>query len=63
MSVAIAIAGLAFLILIHEAGHFFVARTLSALETEAVDDLAELVAVDAEARRLAGALTRELVHQ
>ena len=40
-----------------------VERTLSALETDAVHDVDELVAVDAEARRLAGALTRELVHQ
>jgi 1-deoxy-D-xylulose-5-phosphate reductoisomerase len=39
-----------------------VERTLSAVSTPAVDTLEELVAVDAEARRTAAALTRELVH-
>jgi 1-deoxy-D-xylulose-5-phosphate reductoisomerase len=39
-----------------------VERTLSAVSTPPVETLEELVAVDAEARRVAAALTRELVH-
>ena len=39
-----------------------VERTLSAVSTPAAGTLEELVAVDAEARRTAAALTRELVH-
>jgi 1-deoxy-D-xylulose-5-phosphate reductoisomerase len=39
-----------------------VERTLSSLEIPPPADLDELVAVDAEARRTASALTRELVH-
>ena len=39
-----------------------VERTLSALETPSARDLDELTAIDAEARRTAAALTRELVH-
>jgi 1-deoxy-D-xylulose-5-phosphate reductoisomerase len=39
-----------------------VERTLSTVETGPAETLAELVAIDAEARRVAGALTRELVH-
>ena len=39
-----------------------VERTLSRVAAPAVADLDGLVAIDAEARRVAGALTRELVH-
>jgi 1-deoxy-D-xylulose-5-phosphate reductoisomerase len=39
-----------------------VERTLSSVDSPPVHDLDELVAVDAEARRTASALTRELVH-
>jgi 1-deoxy-D-xylulose-5-phosphate reductoisomerase len=39
-----------------------VERTLSTVETGPAETLAELVAIDAEARRVASALTRELVH-
>jgi 1-deoxy-D-xylulose-5-phosphate reductoisomerase len=39
-----------------------VERTLSAIQAPAAQDLEALVAVDAEARRTAQALTRELVH-
>jgi 1-deoxy-D-xylulose-5-phosphate reductoisomerase len=39
-----------------------VERTLSAVDHRPADDLAELTAADAEARRVASALTRELVH-
>jgi 1-deoxy-D-xylulose-5-phosphate reductoisomerase len=39
-----------------------VERTLNAIEAPAARDLGELTAVDAEARRVASALTRELVH-
>jgi len=39
-----------------------VERTLSTVPTRTAADIADLVAVDAEARRVAGALTRELVH-
>ena len=39
-----------------------VERTLNATEATAVADLDELVAVDAEARATAAALTRQLVH-
>ena len=39
-----------------------VERTLSAMETPPARDLDELTAIDAEARRRAAALTRELVH-
>jgi 1-deoxy-D-xylulose-5-phosphate reductoisomerase len=39
-----------------------VERSLSSVDTPPVHDLAELVTVDAEARRTASALTRELVH-
>ena len=39
-----------------------VERTLSAVEAPAPQDLDELTAVDADARRTASALTRELVH-
>ena len=39
-----------------------VERTLGAIDTRPVGTLEELVAVDAEARRTAAALTRELVH-
>jgi 1-deoxy-D-xylulose-5-phosphate reductoisomerase len=38
-----------------------VERTLSAVDAPAARDLADLVAVDAEARRVAGAMTREAV--
>ncbi len=39
-----------------------VERTLAAIEPASARDLDDLIAVDAEARRVAGALTRELVH-
>ena len=39
-----------------------VERTLAGIDTAAARDLDELVAVDEEARRIAGSLTRELVH-
>ena len=39
-----------------------VERTLSTVDTGAARDLDELMAIDAEARRVADALTRELVH-
>ena len=39
-----------------------VERTLSTVETGPAETLPELVAIDAEARRVASALTRELVH-
>jgi 1-deoxy-D-xylulose-5-phosphate reductoisomerase len=39
-----------------------VERTLARIDTRPASDLEELVAVDAEARRVAGAFTRELVH-
>jgi 1-deoxy-D-xylulose-5-phosphate reductoisomerase len=39
-----------------------VERTLNAIEAPAASDLEELTAVDAEARRIAAALTREPVH-
>jgi 1-deoxy-D-xylulose-5-phosphate reductoisomerase len=39
-----------------------VERTLSSVDAAPAHDLEELMAVDAEARRLASALTRELVH-
>jgi 1-deoxy-D-xylulose-5-phosphate reductoisomerase len=39
-----------------------VERTLNAIEAPAARDLEELTAVDAEARRVASAMTRELVH-
>ena len=39
-----------------------VERTLNATDTAAARDLDELVAMDADARKTAAALTRELVH-
>jgi 1-deoxy-D-xylulose-5-phosphate reductoisomerase len=39
-----------------------VERTLNAIEAPIAQDLEELTAVDAEARRVASAMTRELVH-
>jgi 1-deoxy-D-xylulose-5-phosphate reductoisomerase len=39
-----------------------VERTLNSIETVAARDLEELLAIDEEARRVASALTRELVH-
>jgi 1-deoxy-D-xylulose-5-phosphate reductoisomerase len=39
-----------------------VERTLSAVDTRPARNVDDLVAVDAQARRIAGALTRELVH-
>jgi 1-deoxy-D-xylulose-5-phosphate reductoisomerase len=39
-----------------------VERTLNAIDAVRANDLDELTAVDAEARRVASALTRELVH-
>jgi 1-deoxy-D-xylulose-5-phosphate reductoisomerase len=39
-----------------------VERTLSTVETGPAETLAEVVAIDTEARRVASALTRELVH-
>ena len=39
-----------------------VERTLSSVETPTARDLHDLIAIDAEARHRAGALTRELVH-
>jgi 1-deoxy-D-xylulose 5-phosphate reductoisomerase len=39
-----------------------VERTLASVDAAPAGDLEELVAVDGEARRVASALTRELVH-